>query len=230
MLGGVTRMTISLVVILFELTGALSHVLPIMISVMVAKWVGDAFGKDGIYSIWIAMRQYPWLPPVDFRDRGETAAQVMKPAGDLVVIRDEAECTLQELDSLLKTYAFRGFPVVSGEQLVGYVTREKLRASIEPLLSEDATSGAQRRCTFVTRPSASDVNLLNLSPVLEESVLQLRKEVPLELVVSMFQKLNLRHILFTQGGKLTGLITKTDIVWLLTAHFPYTAALSAKSH
>ncbi|OBZ72186.1 H(+)/Cl(-) exchange transporter 3 [Grifola frondosa] len=71
MLAGVTRMTISLVVIIFELTGALSHVLPIMISVMVSKWVGDAFGEDGIYAIWIAMRQYPWLPPREYRDNGE---------------------------------------------------------------------------------------------------------------------------------------------------------------
>lgn len=38
----------SLVVIVFELTGALSHVVPIMIAVMTAKWVGDAFGKEGI--------------------------------------------------------------------------------------------------------------------------------------------------------------------------------------
>lgn len=78
-----------------QLTGALSHVLPIMISVMTAKWVGDAFGKDGIYSVWIAMRKYPWLPPVDYRDKGETAAQLMTPTKRLVVIEDG--CTLREL-------------------------------------------------------------------------------------------------------------------------------------
>lgn len=66
-----------------------------MISVMTAKWVGDAFGKDGIYSVWIAMRKYPWLPPVDYRDRGETAAQVMTPIERLIVIEDG--CTLREL-------------------------------------------------------------------------------------------------------------------------------------
>jgi chloride channel 3/4/5 len=48
-LAGVTRMTVSLVVIVFELTGALTYVLPIMVAVMVAKWVGDAFGKESIY-------------------------------------------------------------------------------------------------------------------------------------------------------------------------------------
>ena len=78
-----------------QLTGALSHVLPIMISVMTAKWVGDACGKDGIYSVWIAMRKYPWLPPVAYRDKGETAAQVMTPVERLVSIEDG--CTLGEL-------------------------------------------------------------------------------------------------------------------------------------
>ncbi|KAJ3351183.1 hypothetical protein HDU83_009099 [Entophlyctis luteolus] len=40
-LAGTTRITVSLTVIMFELTGALSYVLPIMITVLVAKWVGD---------------------------------------------------------------------------------------------------------------------------------------------------------------------------------------------
>jgi hypothetical protein len=100
---------VSLVVILFEvrisilfnrwrarwfphlqLTGAISHVLPIMISVMTSKWVGDAFGKDGIYAVWIAMRRYPWVPMADYHDRGETGALLMTPFSELVVIQDEA--------------------------------------------------------------------------------------------------------------------------------------------
>lgn len=80
-----------------QLTGALSHVLPIMISVMTAKWVGDAFGKDGIYSVWIELRKYPWLPPVDYRDKGETAAEIMTPIEKLAVIVDG--CTLRELST-----------------------------------------------------------------------------------------------------------------------------------
>jgi len=37
---------------------------------------------------------------------------------------------------------------------------------------------------------------------------------------------NLQQILFTQEGKLMGLITKSDIVDLLTAHLPHKAALA----
>lgn len=123
---------VSLVVILFELTGALSHVLPIMISVMVSKWVGDYFGKEGIYSIWIAMRAYPWLPPSEYRDRGETAADIMKPAADLVVIAEDPEegCELTDVDQLVRMYRFHGFPIVCGDKLVGYATKENLMAAL----------------------------------------------------------------------------------------------------
>jgi len=181
MLAGVTRMTISLVVILFELTGALSHVLPIMISVMTAKWVGDALGKDGIYTVWIAMRKYPWLPPVDYRDKGETAAQVMTPIEKLVVIEDG--CALRELDNLVKKYRFHGFPVVKDVELIGYVTRDKLMMSIESIFSQEPASSPTRPCTFSSRRPATGSDLEDLSYVMEEAVLQLRKEQPQELVV-----------------------------------------------
>ena len=70
--------------------------LPIMVSVMSAKLMGDALGKDGIYSVWIAMRDYPWLPPVDYHDQGESAAGIMKSVKELIVIEDR-EGTLAEL-------------------------------------------------------------------------------------------------------------------------------------
>ncbi|KAF9005995.1 Cl-channel protein [Cyathus striatus] len=225
MLGGVTRMTISLVVILFELTGALSHVLPIMICVMTSKWVGDALGKDGIYSVWIAMRNYPWLPPVDYHDKGETGANLMRPRLQLVVIDDEVT-TINGLDNILNECHYHGFPVVRGNQFVGYAAREKLQLEIEHLLTEDARAERLKKCSFSPEQSMLPwEEKIDLSKTLEDAVLQLRKEVPQELVVNMFQKLSLRQIIFTREGELTGIVTKSDIVELLTRHFPHTGGL-----
>ncbi|PPQ79064.1 hypothetical protein CVT26_003969 [Gymnopilus dilepis] len=230
MLGGVTRMTISLVVILFELTGALSHVLPIMICVMTSKWVGDAMGKDGIYSVWIAMRRYPWLPPVDYRDRGETGANLMKPLSEVVVIED-AVTTVGELKALLARHQYHGFPIVDKQdELVGYATRQELLTVLDGLQLDETEEDMQKKCTFSKhRLRVPAEERVDLSNALEDSIIQLRKEVPQELVVSMFQKLNLRQILFTHAGKLTGLVTKRDVVNLLTNHFPHAAALPQDS-
>ena len=39
----------SLVVIMFELTGGLTYIIPLMVAIVTSKWVGDAFGRDGMY-------------------------------------------------------------------------------------------------------------------------------------------------------------------------------------
>ncbi|CAD7938383.1 unnamed protein product [Amoebophrya sp. A25] len=59
-LGGVCRVTISLVVIMFELTGALKHLVPFMVAIQLAKWTGDLF-NDGIYDRHIFLKRYPFL-------------------------------------------------------------------------------------------------------------------------------------------------------------------------
>jgi chloride channel 3/4/5 len=105
-----------------------------MISIMISKWVGDAMGQDGIYSVWIALRRYPWLPPGEYRDNGETGADIMKPLSDIVVIEDGVT-TVRELKKILGTYMFHGFPVINSHgECVGYSTRQELTSALgEPL-------------------------------------------------------------------------------------------------
>lgn len=62
-LAGVTRMTVSLVVIMFELTGNADFIVPVMVAVMCSKWVGDAFGRQSIYDAHIYLNDYPCLDP-----------------------------------------------------------------------------------------------------------------------------------------------------------------------
>ena len=71
---------------MFELTGALPFVLPLMISVMLAKQVADAFGKRGIYETWIHLNGYPYLDKMDECSRDVGVREVMTKIEDLVVI------------------------------------------------------------------------------------------------------------------------------------------------
>jgi len=220
-----TAIPVSLVVIMFELTGALSHVLPIMVSVMTAKWVGEAFGKEGIYPQWIALRNYPWMPPHEYKDMDEevTTESIMCPTAKLVVI-EGITTNLGHLgqwhvwlfcsplsepftqDELVQRHNFTGFPVVQEEMFLGFVGREKLRLAlglshpiclsllmltvpVEQLKGNRSPAELAQECTFSSTYAASEPDTIDLSSLMEVSVLELQTEVPLELVVNMIQKM-----------------------------------------
>ncbi|XP_072012538.1 H(+)/Cl(-) exchange transporter 6 [Engystomops pustulosus] len=108
-LGGVVRMTISLTVILIESTNEISYGLPIMITLMVAKWTGDFFNK-GIYDIHVALRGVPLL---EWETEEETeklrACDIMEP--NLTYVYPHTR--IQSLVSILRTTAHHAFPVVT---------------------------------------------------------------------------------------------------------------------
>ncbi|MCJ1338913.1 hypothetical protein MMC09_004202 [Bachmanniomyces sp. S44760] len=58
---GVTRLSVTLAVILFELTGSLDHVLPFSLSVLVAKWTADAIEP---LSIYVSLSEAPSSGPL----------------------------------------------------------------------------------------------------------------------------------------------------------------------
>ena len=48
--------SVSLVVIMFELTGGLTYIVPLMVAIMTSKWVGDAVIKEGMYPFVTSFR------------------------------------------------------------------------------------------------------------------------------------------------------------------------------
>ncbi len=78
-LGGMARMTISLTVILLEATGDTQYVLPLMLALMSARFVGNIF-NEGLYDIHIHLRKFPFLDgelPLFATKYDMTASQVM---------------------------------------------------------------------------------------------------------------------------------------------------------
>jgi chloride channel 7 len=60
MMGGVTRMTVSLAVILIEVTGNVQYALPLMLVLMSSKFTGDLI-IDGLYDVHIELRRWAFL-------------------------------------------------------------------------------------------------------------------------------------------------------------------------
>ena len=68
---------------MFELTGSLTYVVPIMIAIMVAKWAADAFGRESIYDNLIRSKGFPYLNNKRAQlPKLTTAEQLMVPNGD----------------------------------------------------------------------------------------------------------------------------------------------------
>ena len=223
-LAGTTRMTVSIVVIMFELTGALTYVLPIMIAVMISKWIGDAISPRGIYESWIHFKGYPFL---DNRDENGSsipdvlAAHVMTRIEDLTAITATGH-TIQTLREMLQTYRFRGFPVISsagggsGEAdtlLLGYISRTELLYALT--LTTSKSLPAETECHFTHQPLSDPNTSLDLRPWMDQTPITLNAKASFHLTVSMFQKLGLRYVLFTEKGMLRGLLTKKDVWYVL---------------
>ncbi|KAL3081171.1 hypothetical protein niasHT_032486 [Heterodera trifolii] len=127
-LGGVTRMTVSLVVIMFELTGSLEFIVPTMAAVMFAKWVGDAIYRMGIYDAHIELNGYPFLDNKGEYPYSTVAGQVMRPSAEMRLI-EQHKMTVGELETLLRDTNCNGFPVVNDQRemlVVGFCTRMDL--------------------------------------------------------------------------------------------------------
>ncbi|KAI9762205.1 MAG: hypothetical protein M4579_000528 [Chaenotheca gracillima] len=218
-LGGVTRMTVSIVVIMFELTGALTYVLPIMIVVMLSKWVGDAVGgRRGIYESWIHLNGYPFL---DNRDEAPIPdvliSQIMSRIEDLVVLTATGH-TISTLNDLLSTHPHRGFPVISDTReaiLLGYISRTELAFALSSSVRPPRNlPPATTETFFAHQPLADPRTTLDLRPWMDQTPITLSSKSSLHVTANMFQKLGLRYVLFSDKGVLQGLMTKKDL-WVV---------------
>lgn len=218
-LAGATRMTVSIVVIMFELTGALTYVLPMMVAVMISKWVGDAFSRRGIYESWIHFNEYPFLDNSDAEGASlpdMPASQIMTRIEDLVVLTATGH-TIASLTAILDGNPHRGFPVISDPRdaiLLGYISRAELAYNLRSSALPPRSLPPETEAFFSHQPLADPRSTLDLRPWMDQTPITLPSQADLHLVVSYFQKLGLRYVLFADRGALTGLLTKKD-VWLV---------------
>ena len=125
MAAGVTR-TISTAVIVFELTGQLNHMLPVLVAVLAACGVGNLM-NDSIYDTMMRLNNLPFLRPLhESQSRRLCAQDVMDPC----VVALSRQCTYMDVYVLLKHCEAPEFPLVDSNinlLLIGSLRRSVLQ-------------------------------------------------------------------------------------------------------
>ncbi|KAL8834317.1 MAG: hypothetical protein Q9170_003812 [Blastenia crenularia] len=228
-LSGIMHITVSVVVIMFELTGALTYILPTMIVVGVTKAVSDRFGKGGIADRMIWFNGFPFLDSKEEHAFGVPVSQVMTSE---VTSLPSSGFTLRAVEQLLAESKYQGFPVVEDRTckiLLGYIGRTELRYAIDRTKKEGYVS-SNAQCFFTQPPSnavqtpsvaappvtfdaiedASGQQSVDFSRFIDPTPLSVHPRLPLETVMELFKKMGPRVILVEYRGRLAGLVTVKD--------------------
>jgi len=235
-LAGAMRMTVSLCVILLELTNNLQLLPLVMLVLLVAKIVGDATGVQPIYDLHITMKGVPFLEA-----EADPGAAVR--AGDLVkaqsVVTLGAVETVENLLETLKSCDHNCFPVVKrlsngSESLLGTVLRSRLlqalrypnllfgsseaevaREEVLQMVDEVEAAGAAELGDVLALLGGQNDKRLNLEPLVNATPYVVPEDASLAKAYPIFRQLGLRHLLVVPPpSRVTGVITRQD----LTAH------------
>jgi len=216
-LAGVSRMTVSLAVIMFELTGEVDYIPPFMIAILVAKWVADALSSEGVYDLAQTVLGHPFLDPEHalsiVRDQGSLVEELIPPSQTMreITVDVGSECKVSKhlLGSKLSQLKARGLMdaglvlVDSNGMLHGYLAQAELDFAIHEGVLEDD----------------EPVDLLEgiLSTFVDRTPLTICAKAPMEYAVEMFGKLGLRHLIVVEegSGKVCGVIIKKRLVLYL---------------
>jgi len=219
-------MTISMTVILIESTNHISYGLPIMVIVMVSKWIGDFFNK-GIYDLHIDFRDYPFLPRDariwmrNFRAKDIMATPPM--CFNEITKVEKVYSTLMECSHI-------GFPVISND---GYFTGLILRSQLTVLLNNkifnsEAPNHVPKsiqmddfRFMYPRFPEIEEVKLdeaelemyLNIAPYMNARTVTVNQYSTLHRCFNLFRTLGLRHLVCVDdSNQVVGIITRKDFI------------------
>lgn len=232
-LSGVTRTTISLAVIMFELTDTLTYAVPVMLGVLVAKTVADALEPKGIYELVIELAQLPYLNAKhQYLWGGHTISDAMD--RDVEVINIERVNTVRALrDQLAKLvvagFTDTGFPILrsdddGGSRMLGFIGSSELEHALS-IVAEDAdhpvsfqSRDLRYRSLSISSSSISSMfdqaeDPFDFSVYMDMAPLTININSPLELVQQFFVKLGARYVVVTDAdGYYEGVIDKNG--WL----------------
>ncbi|KAI8358592.1 chloride channel [Mortierella sp. GBAus27b] len=233
-LSGVTRMTVSLVVIMFELTGAMTYALPIMMAVMIGKFVGDAFSPDAFFNKLIDLNEHPYLDNKKDYNTFGTAADIadryletidVNDVNDVVSLRRKVEILA------VSGYSDGGLPIVDRGILVGYIATNELEHALDLATKKHP----ECICLFRNRvssnvPATEMITTLNdleaqasvppaftmdFTPFTDQAPLSVSLFSSMDLVMELFIKLGIKYVCVVKAGEHYGMIHKKRLLTFL---------------
>ncbi|KAJ6431399.1 hypothetical protein OIU84_018812 [Salix udensis] len=234
-LGGSMRMTVSLCVIMVEITNNLKLLPLIMLVLLISKAVGDAF-NEGFYEQQARLKGIALLESrPKYQMRNMMAKEVCR---NQKVVSFPRIVKVADAVSILQSNLHNGFPVIdhvrNGETLViGLVLRSHLLVLLQskvdfqhsPLPCDPA--GVSKSISEFVKPVSSkgisieDIHLssddlemyIDLAPVLNPSPYVVPEDMSLTKVYNLFRQLGLRHIFVVpRASRVVGMITREDLL------------------
>lgn len=184
----VSKVPITAIVIVFEMTTDFNLVLPLMISCGVSYLVADKFAKGSLYQRLLERKGYS-LPTKDVEQQslaGLRASDLMQPKVETLA----SQMTLDEAVQAFSRSHHRGFPVVDNGELVGIITQTDI-ANVKERQLPGETALAQ----IMTPQPVTVLPTDSLSQVLY-----------------LLNRYQLSRLPVIEGRKLVGIITRADII------------------
>ncbi|KAI0881918.1 chloride channel [Annulohypoxylon maeteangense] len=216
---GVTRLSVTLAVILFELTGSLDYVLPFSLAILVAKWTADALEPLSIYDLLTNMNAYPYLDnkhkPIFTSDLADIvprfrhervidiSASPLVPATKLRTKLDLLH-RAGELDG--------GLPILRDNILVGLIPAPDLEYALDNLNDESSSLCLMASIPNIDEEESEERDPTDFTPYIDPAPVALDIKSPMDLVYECFAKLGLRYICVLKDGRYAGMTHKKRFV------------------
>jgi len=233
-LGGVQRSTVSLCVIIMEGTGQVQLLLPIILTTMMARHVGNFF-NEGLYETGMELKHIPFL------ENNIKQTYYLMRVSDVIGTRVFTVRPFESVNricELLKICKHSGFPVVAGEagKLCGFILRSQLRMILRrklfalPLenLSGSAMEIASRpasQASFEPDIACHEADLIgqltdrelrmevNIVRIMNQGPHVVQEACPVSRAYTLFMSIGLRHLVVVNTeGCVRGVITRKDLV------------------
>ncbi|KAM9274968.1 chloride channel protein 2 [Cariama cristata] len=145
-LSGAVTHTVSTAVIVFELTGQISHILPVMIAVILANAVAQSL-QPSLYDSIIRIKKLPYLPELGWGHHEKYNVRV-----EDIMVRDiryvTLNCKYRDLQHVLHNTKMKSLPLVESAEsmiLLGSIERAQVGALLSHQLSPQRRLQALRQ-------------------------------------------------------------------------------------